>query len=150
LCLSPERYSYPVPGLFATFFIAASLACYENGTRERVDGKTSKTHLAAGLAERLSCYENGTIPVPKLALQLFRLQEHMSEKKLYPKAREKKPYTCPAFVTFRPDAVQAKKMAETFLPGSDDECLKLITEMKSHGMGVVGSGDPRKPGKNNG
>jgi hypothetical protein len=74
----------------------------------------------------------------------------MSEKKLYPKAREKKPYTCPAFVTFRPDAVQAKKMAETLLPGSDDECLKLITEMKSHGMGVAGSGDPRKPGKNNG
>ena len=82
----------------------------------------------------------------------------MSEKKLYPKAREKKPYTCPAFVTFRPDAVQAKKMAETLLQGSDDECLKLITEMKAHGMtemkarrgGAAGSGDPRKPGKNNG
>jgi hypothetical protein len=74
----------------------------------------------------------------------------MSEKKPYPKAREKKPYTRPAFVTFRPDAVQAKRMAETLLQGSDDECLKLITEMKSRGMGVVGSGDTRKPGKNSG
>ncbi len=82
----------------------------------------------------------------------------MSEKKLSPMAREKRPYTRPAFVTFRPDAIQAKKMAETLLHGSDDECLKLITEMKAHGItemkargvGVAGRGDLRKPGKNNG
>ena len=82
----------------------------------------------------------------------------MSEKKPSPTAREKRLYTRPAFVTFRPNAIQAKKMAETLLHGSDDECLKFITEMKAHGMtemkarraGVAGSGDPRKPGKNNG
>ncbi len=82
----------------------------------------------------------------------------MSEKKPSPTAREKRLYTRPAFVTFRPDAIQAQKMAETLLQGSDDECLKLITEMKAHGMtemkarrgGGAGSGDPRKPGKNNG
>ena len=74
----------------------------------------------------------------------------MSEKKPSPTAREKRLYTRPAFVTFRPDAIQAKKMAETLLHGSDDECLKLITEMKARRVGVAGSGDPRKPGKNNG
>jgi hypothetical protein len=55
----------------------------------------------------------------------------MSEKKPSPTAREKRLYTRPAFVTFRPDAIQAQKMAETLLQGSDDECLKLITEMKA-------------------
>src|ERR1035437_8934405 len=103
----------------------------------------------------------------------------MSEKKPSPTAREKRLYTRPAFVTFRPDAIQAKKnpsptpgekrlypppafvpfrpdpikakkMAETLLHGSDDECLKLITEMKARTVGTAGSGDPRKPGKNNG
>jgi hypothetical protein len=71
----------------------------------------------------------------------------MSEKKPSPTVGEEGPYTRPSFVKIHPDAIQAKKLAEALLEGSDDECLKLITEMKLHGMGVAGSGNPRNPGK---
>jgi hypothetical protein len=71
----------------------------------------------------------------------------MSEKTPSPTVREKRPYTRPSFVSIHPDAIQVKKLAKALLKRSDDECLKLITEMKSHGMGVAGSGNPRNPGK---